>query len=825
MRALTGPRPQTDYALVCGLTLLSTVLLSYEITQLRVFAYSLSPVLTYAAISITMLGFGVASTVLSLSRRLQSAPLGPACTVCCVLMALVGVVANFAFAQASPRILLGPGLAGTFTAATLAVILLCMLPYAFGGLAISLVLSRRSAESSRLYFANLLGSGLGCFSVTFALRPLGAERLIFLLLAGASLSGALLAGRKARTVRTLAVVVGGLLIALVPSAPRLLTFSPDASDQFAQIAQGYRRAGLGEPIRELSSWDPVGKLEIHSWHDHYANAPAPIGYKLLTHDGGAASVLFAVGDDPLHGARLFGNTMWGVAFQLRPHANVLIIGLGGGPDVLAALFHHEARITGVEINASIIDAVRSTFAPFLGDPYAQPGVRIVLSDGRSFVRRTDERYDVVQLSGVDTLTTQSSGSFVLAEDYLYTVEAFKDYLNVLNENGILLVTRFGPEPIRLSMIAERAFKELGVPRLDQHIVILRQSSASLVLIKRSAWTREELATLDRMVNDSEQTNQGLGLLASDLFNGHFDAPLRYLYAPHQPDAEPHYAALFGSIAADQAPKVTVPTDDSPYYFSASWVAFLRGEPISSGTAGVLGVHLHFTLILVSVALICILIPPALQGSRSLPRRHRLPIFAYFFALGFCYMFLEIGLIQKAVLVVEHPAYSVAVVLAALLIASAIGSLLVQRVQHSPRAVVGAVAGAITVIGVTYVVLLGTVFDALMPFGFPVRITAVVLIVALLGLPMGMLFPIGLRQLTGSDAAVIPWAIAVNGLASVIGSVLSLPFAVLYGFNALFACGVAVYVVGCGAFLWLPPRTAEALDRSVGDIAQPAIAKV
>jgi hypothetical protein len=177
---------------------------------------------------------------------------------------------------------------------------------------------------------------------------------------------------------------------------------------------------------------------------------------------------------------------------------------------------------------------------------------------------------------------------------------------------------------------------------------------------------------------------------------------------------------------------------------------------------------------------------------------------YFFALGFCFMFLEIGLIQKAILVVEHPAYSIAVVLASLLGATAIGSLLSQRLRWPLGRIVLAAAGGIALVGGTYAVALNPMLHALLPLPFGVRMALLVAIITPLGVPLGMLFPTGLRRLgAGPGEPLVPWAVAVNGFASVIGSLLSLPFAILFGFTALFACGVGAYLVGCLAFAGLP----------------------
>jgi spermidine synthase len=794
--------PDDDRVLGLGLLAVSFVVLSYEVTQLRVFAYSLDPVLVLTGVSITMLGFGLASTVLSLSARLARLPLRPLLAATCLALALTGLLANLVFAVASPGIGLSPNLAGTLTLTTVAVILLCTLPYACGGFVVALVLSRRSAASGRLYFINLVGSGLGCFVISFGLRPLGAERLLLLLLALAALTGAWLAAGEARRLRAGCLVVGLLLAAAVPLGPRLLRFQPDAGDQHAAMAAAYRKVAGVEPVREFGQWDPVARVEVHSWPGQQAFAPAPIPFKMLTQDGGAASVLLGVDADPEKGRRLFGASLYTAALQLRPGARVLVVGAGGGPDVQAALHHHAKSITAVEINAATVDVVKSRFADFLGRPYQQPGVQVVLADGRSFVRRTREHYDIIQMSGVDTLTLQSSGSFVLAEEYLYTVDAFEDYLRALQDDGILSIIRFGREPVRLAALAAAALRRRGVAHPEQHVVIVAQSLANLVLVKPTPFTREEVQKIDFAISVSAAANHGITVPAYDVLGIHLGAPLGRAYAPYVPPVEPVVHEYLRQTLASASAPVATPTDDRPYYFIAEWMGYFKGEK-SGPMSSVVGLYVRFVAVLCGVAFLLILLPPALRRWPEARPARATATLAYFFALGFCYMFLEIGLIQKAVIVVEHPAYSVAVVLASLLVSSAVGSLLSARLRIGPRALAVGTGVVIAVVGGAYALALGPIFRAMMALPFGLRLALVGLLVVPLGLPMGVLFPLGLRRLGAGAERLVPWAIATNSFASVLGSVLSVPFAVVWGFTALFGFGAAAYLLGSLAFLGLP----------------------
>lgn len=780
-----------------ALALLSFSILAYQITQVRIFAYALNPVLVYSALSITMLGFGAASTVLTLSSRLREAPLAPLLAGASLAFAISGVVANVVFARLSPTITLKPDLLGSATGRELLVIALSTLPYAFGGLAVALVLSRRTAHAGRFYFLNLLGSGLGCALVTFALTPLGAEGLVLALMAAAATAAGIVATGTAPRLRTASYVTAMAMVGAIPWAPRLLPFRPDSTDQQAIAAAAYRDAGLGEPQLDFAAWDPVARIEIHSWPGQFAHFPHPVRFKFLTQDGGAGTLLLAVGEDPAGGGHMFRGALTGLPFQLRPHPRVLVIGVGGTGDVQAAHRFGAEHVTAVEINASTVRAMTTTFADFLDRSLLRPNVDVVVADGRSFVRRTDERFDVISIPGVDTLTLQSSGSFVFAEEYLYTEEAFADYLRALDDDGVLAVLRFAREPIRLSMMGAHALLEMGIERPDEHIVVLEQGSLNLTLVKRQPWSARELAHLDGIVARSPAELEGVSLEVMSTF---FQIrPMRYLYAPHQRHGDPVFTVLMDSIARGRFPAIELPTDDRPYYFSAEWVSYFRGEAQPGPVKDVLDGYVRFMGLVIALSLLAILLPVFVLRRRGTGIRRVTGTVAYFSALGFCFMFLEIGLIQKTAIVVEHPAYSIAVVLASLLVSSGVGSLASQRLGWSLRRNVLTAVGAIVVLGVAHAFGLDALLRAILPLAFGVRMVVVALCIAPLGLAMGMLFPSGLRALGDGGDGLAAWAIAANGLASVIGSVASLPFAVMFGFTTLLLAGVGLYVVAAVAF--------------------------
>ncbi|MBI5489683.1 MAG: hypothetical protein HY905_20285 [Deltaproteobacteria bacterium] len=807
--APAGERPAgiSDLSLGLGIALFSLVLLAYEVVQIRVFAYSVNPAFVWSVIAITMLGFGVAGTVLSLSERLRQAPLGPVLAVGCVGFALAGLAANALFARTSHLMHFESSLASTFTFATIAVVILSTLPYAFGGFVVGSILSRRTEAVGRLYAFNLVGSAAGCFAVNFLLRPLGAERLVLLLLAVGAASAGLFVERSRRTLRWGVLGAGVLLSLTALWAPSLLPFQPDAKDGLVRTAEIYREHGGGEPIREWEAWDPIGKIDITSWRGQSIWTPDPLPFKGYTQDGGASSVLVGLGAGHADRMKLFDDTVYGVVHQLRPRADTLVIGLGGGPDIQCALQHGARSVVGVEINRSAAEAVQGPFSRFVGDAYNKPNVQILVQDGRSYARATKRRFDVMQMSGTDTLTVQSSGSFVMAESYLYTVEAFQDYLRLLKPDGMLAIVRFGAEPYRLGAIATTALRNLGVARPDLCVVVLSQARMKLSLVKKLPFTPGELDAIDRIVMRSAASNEGIAFPPYDIYGLKFGDPLVRLYAPDRPGNEPEMNRLFAAIRDRQDLGLrVVPTDDRPFYFAVDLVNYFTGGPVNPAAGAQVGAYMRFMGILVAIAVVLIVVPLLAFRARKLRSRGALPALAYFFLIGVCFMLLEVGLLQKSVLIVEHPAYSVSVVLASLLLSSALGSWLSSRLRLSPRAIVGLAAAVIGVVGGAYVLFLTPLFNALLAWPFALRMAAVVVIVAPLGTAMGMFFPTGLRRLGEGGGPLAPWAYGVNGFASVLGTVLSMPLAVLFGFTTLFALAVGAYLLAAVAFLGFPRQT-------------------
>jgi len=538
------------------------------------------------------------------------------------------------------------------------------------------------------------------------------------------------------------------------------------------------------------------------------------------YDGGAATVMFtpeAVQQalaDP--GAR-----MHQAVYALKTNARVLVIGPGGGLDVASARYFGHRQVTGVEVNPIILYVVQERFRAFAGDLYGQEGVQAVHDDGRSIVRRSQEQFDVIQLSMVDTLAATGAGWLALTENTLYTVEAFEDYLRHLTEEGIVSVQRwFFPdaprETLRVVSLGREALRRQGSQAPDLHFLVWRirialmaegapqftgqvipqEAFLGTVLIKRTPFDEAEIAHIEALCRQAPQCAM--------------------VYAPVRQIANPCTTLLYAPDAARFYKTypfwVDPTTDDRPFFFymlkpSRVLTAFSHDFfHILTPDVTNMGLFLLVDSVLITVGLIvvAIVLPLWMLGRRQKRRGWGVPI-GYFFSLGLGFMCVELSMLQRFTLLLSYPVYSVAVTLAALLVFSGCGSLLTGRLVSGPQRWRAAWASlGVAVMAALYAWLLPRLFVWALPFGLSVRIILSLLLLVPVGVLLGMPFPLGIRRLGLGRAGLIPWAWAANGGASVLGSSVALLVALHLGFTAVLIVGASCYLLAWVLFQrWAP----------------------
>jgi hypothetical protein len=492
---------------------------------------------------------------------------------------------------------------------------------------------------------------------------------------------------------------------------------------------------------------------------------------------------------------------------------VLVIGAGGGVDILTALLHGARHVTGIELNPVTVRALTQDFADYAGRVFERPDVSLLVDEGRNFVQRSSKQYDLIQITGIDTLAAVYSGAYVLSESYLYTREAVREYFTHLTPRGMLAIVRgdagsnLPPRQIlRLLSIIVDALDRLGVPNARDHIIVVmakpRHASMPIfsILVQRVPFQEKDVARI-------EEHSAFVGFEPWHL-------PGRTLTSP---------AAQFLQMSREERNEflrthslnLSPTSDDKPFFFNfLKWskiLAAAKGTADYSFASGqlvllaILGQSVFF-----AVALI---VAPLFRVGFGEVNSERLRYLIYFACLGLGFMFIEISYVQRFTLFLGSPVFSLSVILFTLLLSSGIGSYLsgqLHMLAHPAKLLVRLLA-ILCLLNLLYILWLPTAFHAALGQSLSARIALTVLLLVPAGLVMGAFLPVGMRILSLREPKVIPWAWAANSVASVVGSILTIVLAISIGFRAVNLIALAVYGIGVVALLG-PARLASASTR-------------
>ena len=781
--------------------LLSAAALAYEVLLTRLFAIIQWHHFAYMRISVAMLGWGAAGTLVAVLREPLLRRHRPAFAAAAAMVG-VSAVACFLLAQSiafnpleavwDPRQFLRLGL-----------IYLCLcVPFLSAAVALCLAFSRFGAEAPRLYAADIVGAGLGALGVVVLLIALPPTRAL-LAVAGLGLAAAAIAlGLRQR-------LAWGLSLAavLLPLAPgQWVQLKPSEYKDLAQMLNIMGTRVLVERSGPLGLLTVVESRAVPLRHapglSLAAGREPPAQLALFIDGDGPMPVLRYTGD-PAPLAYLDGLT-WALPYRLLERPRVLVLGAGGGQEVLQALFHRARAVEAVELDPQLIGLVQGPLADFSGRPYSQPGVRVHIGDARAYVAGSRERYDLIQLARVDAFGASAAGLGALAESYLYTVEALGAYLDRLEPDGLLAITRWIDLPprdlVKLAATAIAALEARGVKAPGAHLALIRSWKTGTLLVSKAPLSPERIERLRAFCRErafdvdwypgmrSEEANRYNQLARPYLFEA-----LTALLGPGRQDFVERYKY-----------RIVPATDDRPFHFHffrweslPEWLRLRERGGVSLMEWGY--PVLVATLVQATLAgVVLILLPLALAGQR-LPRYGRGPVLGYFALLGLAFMFVEIAFIQRLMLFLGHPLYAVAIGLAGFLVFAGLGSRLCGRLLWTPERIVTLATLAIATLALVYLALLPPLFHALAGLPDPARIAVSLLLIAPLALAMGMPFPLGLKRLAGRAPTFIPWAWGINACVSVVAAVLATLLAMHLGFSAVVVLAVLGYLAAAALF--------------------------
>jgi spermidine synthase len=692
--AVGAPRASRSVFLGIFLITLSTLVL--QITLTRVFSAVLWYHFAFLAISVALFGSGAAGQWVYLSKRPYDAgSIRKRLQLAGLLFSLSVPISFLAFVEqdALTGWLAPPGLQEIGRWALTYVVF--AIPFFFAGTCVALALAAYRDDVSRLYFFDLFGAGLGCLVVVPLLSWLGGPGTVQVVavLAALATTGFALGGSSVRT--SVAAVATLLMALLVPSFARLdipilieaktkeLPKVAERWNAFSRVAvhkasHGHPMLwGLGSNVTDLPN---VEHRNISI--DAYAGTP------MIRFDGDFGKLDFLKAD------------ISAIAYYVfEPGGSAVVIGAGGGRDVITALKFGAGHVYAVEINPLVIGYAMNEFGGFTGHIYEDPRIDVVVDEGRSYIAKLDERVDLIQASMVDTAAASAAGAFSLTENNLYTVEAFEQYYDHLTDGGIVTLTRAYPsEALRLLGIARTAWSRRGVEDAAKHVIIVNSGGAGWfplanVMVKRTPFTNEEIETIEQRAEEI-----GFGV-AYKPGGGHDDRFTELAAAPDLWEFARHFPI-------DISPN----TDDSPFFFN---FVRIRDVLFSGGAYHPLSVADNATIVLLRIlgivavlALVFILGPLLLRGRLPVAARATAPYLAYFTGLGFAFILVEIPLVHRFILFLGHPVYALTVVLFSLLIFSGLGSLSTQRIAAGAEegALVRALVLVLAVLAPTALVL-------------------------------------------------------------------------------------------------------------------------
>ncbi|WFU15060.1 hypothetical protein [Bradyrhizobium sp. CB3481] len=777
--------------------MLAFATLSYQILITRFFSVMLHYHFAFAAISLAMLGLTRgAMKVYGKPARYAAERVGIEFARHASWFALSSVGAMIVFLCAP---LLVP--ADNVPLALALAIIAFVAPFTEAGVCITLLLTRLPYRGGRLYAADLLGAAAGCVGVIFILLvidPVSATLWLGVCAAGVGWI-TVRTSDDVRSVRLSGAVALALAVAATLHSGLDLTgrshlgvFWAKGAEQTGTLFERWNTYSRVR-VREMAEKVPFGwglaRTPDARVDQHYLDIDADAGTIITKYDGDIGKLAY-LKDDVIN-----------AAYLVQPAADVAVVGVGGGRDILSGLLFGASRIRAIEINPAIFEVLTEKFADFSGHLDRQPGVSLVNAEARSYINHSSERYDLVQISLIDTWAATVAGGLTLTENRLYTVEAWDDFYRALKPGGLLSVSRwYGAERrgelYRLIAIAASALQRKGVPagELRHHVVAVNVGGIVTVITRPDAFSDAEW----------QGARERLQAQGFEIFLGPdvtFDTVTSTLLSDKADQA--FFDSLPENIAAS--------TDDNPFFFYTSrfsdFVSIRSWDIMSNNVAiGVTG-------LLIIVALCACgyyIVLPFLRLATRMPMVTLTPPVAYFSAIGMGFMLIEISQMQRLMVFLGHPVYGLSVVLFTILLFSGIGSATVgANTSSRSRFTVFRIAALLTTL-----VVAGLLTPLVTTWGralsTDMRILVSVLLLAPPAFCMGMMFPLGLG-VWRRHHELLPFFWSTNGITSMFASVLGVALSIQFGIAKTYALGVFSYMV-C-AIVIIASRRVQSIDMS------------
>ena len=698
-------------------------------------------------------------------------------------------------------------------------------PYFFAGMAISLALTRSPWPVALVYGVDLVGAASGCLVVLVVMTLIDSVSALFLVGAFGALAAVFFAQAQ-RAMNQVGPPLLSIARLRILKRPLILAVSIAilAIGNFLIQPWGFRLSIVKDQVETATAdsmirWNSFSRINVDPSERTYptlwgASPKVPVyrdDERYMAIDGSAASAMYRF-DGDLSKLSFLKYDITNLAYTIRQSGRAAVIGVGGGRDLLSAEYFGFRDVTGVELNPIFIDLLTGRLRNY--DRLASlPGVRLFVDEGRSWFARSNENFDVIQMSMVDTWAATGAGAYSLSENGLYTVEGWRTFFRHLTPTGVFTVSRwYSPTNIdetgRMMSVAVAALLDEGISNPRDHLFLASTNNLATLIVSRAPFSAAELASLRATVNElgfrvvAGPYSQAGTQVLTEILGARAPSTLFHLTSKYHLDLSPA-------------------TDDRPFFFEQMRLsdpqsilyAMKSDDGVVRGNLKALS-----TLALViglSMALVAItMLVPSLPSIRRVSPRLAAYGSAYFLLIGLGFMFVEIGLIQRISVYLGYPVYGLAIGLFGIIVSTGIGSLMSARISmlRGRRVLVWA-----AILGI-YLSMLPYWFPLLVEVfassSLPVRALVSLSAIVPSGVLMGFGFPTGMQIVNGMDTRPTPWFWAVNGAAGVLASSLAVTICIDFSISATLWCGAACYfLLGPVAVLLFKPGAIHTWDRN------------
>lgn len=740
-------KKKLNFKLLLGIGMISTSLFMYEIVLSRLFSTILPYHFAFLILSTAILGMGIGSIV-ELKNMKKSGYNGSQAVNHSTLLLLLSwsMLGSFTFMYFMP-----------FMSVIYIYVGIAAIPYIFAGRFFTNLFTTQGRHSNKIYFSDLVGAGVAsilCIGIFYYMGFVFSINIIFILIFLSSLIFSMSSEKNIHIALSGGTAIFFMVITLTMNTTSFLedNFTAYLTSPFTSLAR-VKNSGRNVDIT-YTKWDGFARtdvIEIEEVQD----------YRIVTTNGSANTLMVRYdGKNDFYGLR---KKIDYIPYLLKDEPKVAIIGAGGGRDVLQAVIGGAKEVDAIEINRSTVEAVRD-MGDFNGNIYENPKVNVIVGDGRSILEKSKKKYDIIFLSMVMTGAAQANG-YALAENYIYTEEAFQTYYNHLTSNGkIVFVGHNTMDMQKIANTSLKLLKDNNIPRenFKDHIFIggtkhKNMLHTPLIMVSKLPYLTEEVGT----IKDFFKTNKYsiLNLSGTEYTN----------YISEISDGKTSLDEVIKGSEYEVKPS----TDNTPFFYN-----FKRGIPPVFG-----------------LILLIIFVFTGIYFRKYLKEKEVREGAVQFSLLGMGFMLVEVSLIQKMTIYLEHPTTAFVTTISTLLIGAGVGSFFSNKklyIREDGRHY-GALISMISIISTLILVTLfhGSTFS----LSLAKKLLIAIPILFINGFFMGMIFPYSISIIKNlGREEYIPIFYGINGVFSMIGSIVAILISMKIGITAALFLGGIIYGV-------------------------------